>query len=312
MRDVDGRPEKVKAAATYEHQGSIPVILRELCQTAMLEGAAIIDLSQPGEPVTFSAGVAGIGTLETGRALLAANPQGPSHAIGTDQRSVMACPWIIPPARMGGLVLWRGQEVRAWSSADHPLALSVAMLLRHNLTAGFGQVGIDVLTGIPNRRWFLDEADRRIDRLDRDGLVGTLSVVDIDNMKRLHDQLGRPAADRLLVRLAAQLRSVVRPSDLVARVGEDGFALWQDGMDHMTAAERAEALCTRPPFEGLTEGQPVSLSIGIASRTPTSGEDVRTLLRRAHMAAREVKGHGGGSWRVSHAQPARPLSDPSE
>ena len=278
----------------------------------MLEGAAIVDLSQPGEPVTFSAGVAGIGTMETGRALLAANPEGPSHAIGTDHRSVMACPWTVPPARQGGLVLWRGQDTRAWSSADHSLAASVAMLLRHILTAGFGQVGIDVLTGIPNRRWFIDEADRRIDRLDRDGQVGTLSVVDIDNMKRLNDQMGRPAIDRLLVRLAAQLRSVVRPSDLVARVGDDEFALWQDGMDHMTAAERAEALCARPPFEGLTEGQSVSLSIGIASRSPTSGEDIRTLLRRAHMAAREVKGHGGGSWRVSHIQPVRPRSNPPE
>jgi diguanylate cyclase (GGDEF)-like protein len=295
----------VKVPASYEHQGSIPAILRELCHTAMLEGAAIIDLSQPGEPVTFSAGVAGIGTLETGRSLLAANPQAVSHAIGTDHRSVMACPWTIPPARMGGLLLWRGQDTRPWSVADHPLATSVAMLLRHNLTAGFGQVGIDALTGIPNRRWFIDEADRRIDRLDRDGQVGTLSVVDIDNIKRLQDQMGRPATDRLLVRLAAQLRSIVRPADLVARVGEVEFALWQDGMDHMTAAERAESLCSRPPFEGLTDGQPVSLSIGIASRAPTSGEDIRTLLRRAHMAAREVKSQGGGSWRVSHTQPAR-------
>lgn len=299
----------MKAPASYEHFGSIPAILRELCQTAMLEGAATIDLSQPGEPVTFSAGVAGIGTLETGRSLLAANPQGPSHAIGTDHRSVMACPWTIPPARMGGLVLWRGQETRPWSSADHPLAASVGLLLRHILAAGFGQVGIDALTGIPNRRWFIDEADRRIDRMDRDGQIGTLSVIGIDNMKRLNDQMGRPATDRLLMRLAAQLRAIVRPADLVARVGEEEFALWQDGMDHMTAAERAEALCARPPFEGLTEGHPVSLSVGIASRTATSGEDVRTLLRRAHMAAREVKGHGGGSWRVSHPQPAGRRSD---
>jgi diguanylate cyclase (GGDEF)-like protein len=302
----------VKAPAFYEHHGSIPAILRELCQAAMLEGAATIDLSQPGEPVTFSAGVAGIGTLETGRSLLAANPQGPSHAIGTDHRSVMACPWTIPPARLGGLVLWRGQETRPWSSADHPMAASVAVLLRHILAAGFGQIGIDALTGIPNRRWFIDEADRRIDRMDRDGQIGTLSIVGIDNIKRLSDLLGRPAAERLLMRLAAHLRAIVRPLDLVARVGDDEFALWQDGMDHMTAAERAEVLCSRPPFEGLTEGHPVSLSVGIASRTQTSGEDVRTLLRRAHMAAREVKGHGGGSWRVSHIQPVRPGRHPPE
>ncbi len=73
----------------------------------MLEGVAIIDRSQPGEPVTYSAGVAGIDTIETGRSLLAANPGEPSHGRGADARAVLACPWSIPPSRLGGLVLWR-------------------------------------------------------------------------------------------------------------------------------------------------------------------------------------------------------------
>jgi diguanylate cyclase (GGDEF)-like protein len=296
----------------FEHQGSVQTVLKELCQTAMLEGVAIIDRSQPGEPVILSAGVAGIETIEAGRSLLAANPGGPSHSRAADARAVLACPWSIPPARLGGLVLWRSPGARAWGEADYPLAASTAMLLRHILSAGFGQVGIDTLTGIPNRRWFIDEADRRIDRLERDGTIGTLSVVDVDNLKRLNTQLGRAAADRVLVRLASQLRAVVRPADLVARIGEDEFALWQDGMDHMTAAERAEELCANALFETVTNGQSVSLSIGIASRVPTSGEDIRTLLRRAHMAAREVKVQGGGTWRVSHSLAARPHSDPPE
>lgn len=296
----------------FEHQGSIPAVLKELCQTADLEGVAIIDRSQPGEPVTYSSGVAGVDTINTGRSLLAADPTRLCHARGADFRSILGCPWSIPPSRMGGLILWRAPDQPAWSDADHALAASVAMLLRHILSAGFGQIGIDALTGVPNRRWFIDEADRRIDRLDRDGSIGTLSVVDIDDLKRLNSQMGRAAADRVLVRLAGQLRAVVRPADLVARVGEDEFALWQDGMDHMTAAERAEALCAGPLFDTATDGQSVSLSIGIASRVPASGEDIRTLLRRAHMAAREVKGQGGGTWRVSHSQSARPRFDPPE
>jgi diguanylate cyclase (GGDEF)-like protein len=295
-----------------EHQGSIQAVLKELCQTAKLEGIAIIDRSQPGEPVTYSAGVAGIDTIEAGRALLAANPGQPSHARANDARTVLACPWSIPPARLGGLVLWRSPGAPGWGTADYPLAASTTMLLRHILSAGVGQIGIDTLTGIPNRRWFIDEADRRIDRLERDGAVGTLSIVDIDNLKRLNNQLGRATADRVLVRLASQLRAVVRPADLVARIGEDEFALWQDGMDHMTAAERAESLCAGSLFETVTNGQSVSLSIGIASRVPTSGEDIRTLLRRAHMAAREVKTQGGGTWRVSHSLGVSPRSEPSE
>jgi GGDEF domain-containing protein len=92
---------------------------------------------------------------------------------------------------------------------------------------------------------------------------------------------------------------MVRPTDLVARVGADEFAVWQDGMDQLTAAERADMLCTRRMFQDLPDGHGVTLSVGIATRAPGSGEDIRTLLRRAHMAAREVKGKGGGGWRVA-------------
>jgi diguanylate cyclase (GGDEF)-like protein len=183
------------------------------------------------------------------------------------------------------------------------------MLLRVAIGAGMGQVGIDRLTGIPNRRWFLDEADRHIDRLDLDTLVGTLLLIDIDDLRRVNHTLGRAQGDRILVRMAAQLRAMVRPSDIVARVGADEFAVWQDGMDHLTAAERAEALCSRQLFEDLPDGHGVTFSIGIASRDPGSADDVRILMRRAHMAAREVKAKGGGGWRVAHAEPTSRCSD---
>jgi diguanylate cyclase (GGDEF)-like protein len=106
------------------------------------------------------------------------------------------------------------------------------------------------------------------------------------------------------------LRAMVRPSDVVARVGTDEFAVWQDGMDHLTAAERADSLCGRRLFQDLPDGRGVTFSIGIASRRPGSAEDVRTLLRRAHMAAREVKTKGGGGWRVAHPASISRYSDP--
>ena len=125
------------------------------------------------------------------------------------------------------------------------------MLLRVAIGAGMGQVGIDRLTGLPNRRWFLDEADRHIDRLEMDGVVGTLLLVDIDDLRRVNLALGRAQGDRVLVRMASQLRAMVRPSDLVARVGADEFAVWQNGMDHLTAAERADAAVHAPPVPGF-------------------------------------------------------------
>ena len=161
---------------------------------------------------------------------------------------------------------------------------SVAMLLRIAIGAGMGQVGIDRLTGVPNRRWFLDEADRHIDRLDLDGSVGTLLLIDIDDLRRVNLALGRAQGDRVLVRMASELRAMVRPGDLVARVGADEIAVWQDGMDHLTAAERAEALCARRLFQDLPEGHGVTFSIGIASRA------ARQRRRCPHLAA--ARPHG--------------------
>jgi diguanylate cyclase (GGDEF)-like protein len=209
----------------------------------------------------------------------------------------------------GGLLLWRAPRSRPWTDADHDLGASVAMLLRVAIGAGMGQVGIDRLTGIPNRRWFLNEACRHIDRLDLDDTVGTLLLIDIDGLRQVNHTFGRAQGDRVLVSMASQLRSMVRPGDLVARVGADEFAVWQDGMDHLTGAERADSLCARRSFLDLPDGHGVTFSIGIASRDPGSAEDIRSLLRRAHMATREVKTKGGGGWRVGHIDPISRRSD---
>jgi diguanylate cyclase (GGDEF)-like protein len=285
-----------------DYDGSIVAILESLCETADLEGVAVLDLAESDLPVPYSVGFAGRGTVSIGRTLLIANPGATAHAVAPDGRSILTCPWVLPPSRPGGLLLWRAPSIRPWSDGDHSLAASVGMLLNLALSANIGQVGIDRLTGIPNRRWFLDEADRHIERLDVDGTSGTLCVIDIDNLRRLNLTLGRRYGDRVLVRMASQLRAMVRPGDVVARIGADTFAMWQTGVDHMTAAERAERLCSLGLYEDLPDGYRVTFSVGIASRGPGAEEDVRTLLRRAHMAAREIKDLGGGGWRVALAQ----------
>ena len=165
------------------------------------------------------------------------------------------------------------------------------------------QARTDPLTGLLNRRAFLEEMARHIDRLDREEQPGTLMFADLDYFKPVNDRLGHEAGDEVLVRTANILRKAVRPSDLVARLGGDEFALWMDGADHMTAAERAEYLCAEVPRE-LREiagdgGPPPTISIGIATREAGSHEPVDSLLRRADHAMYEVKRAGRGHWRVA-------------
>ena len=108
------------------------------------------------------------------------------------------------------------------------------------------QARTDPLTGLLNRRAFMEEAGRRIDRLDREVIPGTLIFMDLDRLKPLNDRLGHEAGDAALMLTADLLRRTFRPTDLVARLGGDEFALWMDGSDELTAAERAESLRNRP------------------------------------------------------------------
>jgi diguanylate cyclase (GGDEF)-like protein len=293
------------------YDSSIAALLEDVRRSADLEGAAILDISEPERRyfVLSSAGFGGIDTVATGYGLLVAAPDRPTQTIAADKRAILALPLTLPLSERGGLLLWRGQQGRPWTQADHGLVAAVGVLLQSLLSAEAGQIGIDRQTGLPNRRWFIDEVDRHIDRLDLDDQTGTLFLVDIYQMRRLNADLGRPAADRLLVRLAGQLRAMIRPADLLARVGGDEFAIWQNGMDHLTAAERADALCSRNLFQDLFPDQVVTVSIGIASRLSGSGEDVRLLLQRARGAVRDVKGAGG--WRVAHPSAEPPQASPA-
>jgi len=165
------------------------------------------------------------------------------------------------------------------------------------------QARTDPLTGLLNRRAFLEEMTRHIDRLDREEQPGTLLFADLDDFKPVNDQLGHEVGDQVLQRTGRILRDTVRPSDLVARLGGDEFALWMDGADHMTAAERADHLCSEVPRElreiagdGIN---PPSVSIGIATREAGSHEPVDNLLRRADQAMYTVKRGGRGHWHVA-------------
>jgi diguanylate cyclase (GGDEF)-like protein len=157
-----------------------------------------------------------------------------------------------------------------------------------------------------NRRAFLEELTRHIDRLDREGSPGTLLFTDLDNFKPLNDRLGHAAGDKALCAVATLLRDAFRPTDLVARLGGDEFAIWLNGADHMTAAERAEALRVEGPRRLVEvtgfDGPALTMSIGIATREAGSGEDIDALMRRADAAMYEVKRSGRGHWRVARGQ----------
>lgn len=287
--------------------GMIGAALAELRAALGLDSALVIDSTDSGrapQPL-YVVGLYPSSMLARVGDMLRASPASMSRFETEDGRRIVVCPWTLPPNRAGGLVLLRGPDTPRWTSAELSQAAIAAPLLRVMLEFGPDEMGIDRLTGLPNRMYFLDEADRHIERLAQDRLSGTLMIVELDGLDQFTVTHGQPARDWTLARIGALIRAMVRPADLVGRVGAAAFAVWLNGADHMTAAERAEVLCGRrltlPEAPGRSVIPLPSLSVGIASRVPDSEEDARGLLLRARDAAAVARRDGGG-WHVARGR----------
>ncbi|MBW2244048.1 MAG: GGDEF domain-containing protein [Deltaproteobacteria bacterium] len=104
-----------------------------------------------------------------------------------------------------------------------------------------GQLSItDGLTKLHNHRFFQDFLTREIKRTARSGEPLSILVIDIDDFKRLNDQLGHAAGDELLVRLAEILNDNVREADLIARYGGEEFVVLAPNTDKPGATLLAE------------------------------------------------------------------------
>ena len=235
---------------------------------------------------------------------------------------VLACPVTTRFGGVRGLVAWRAAHARAWDADDHLLAAAgtglVRIVLEHEAIQRqlATQARTDPLTRLLNRRAFLEEATRRIDRLDREELPGTLMLLDIDGFTALNNERGQEAGDSVLICAAELLQRTFRPSDILGRVGADEFAVWLDGSDEMTAAERAEALRVQfplnlahlPSLTGPGAEPPAdavaTVTIGIACRQPGTYEDLDSILSRTTQVLRETRRTGRGQWRVSHTRPS--------
>ncbi len=289
--------------------------LEALLQAMGAEGTAVIEATdgEPDATVLHLEGIEAPGVIAAARRLMLQAGMEPVTALAPDGRPVLVCPSAGRLGTSPGLALWRAPGVRPWDAEDRMVAGAatgvIRVVLEHEAIQRemTRQARTDGLTGLLNRTAFLEEVVRRVDRLDREQLPGTLMFVDLDHFKRLNDCWGHEVGDAALVRTAALLRTTFRPSDLVARLGGDEFAVWMDGADDLTAAERAEALRLGGPseFASLAPNSDlrVTMSIGIASRAVDGGEDVESLMRRADMAMYAVKRGGRGQWRVSHDGP---------
>jgi diguanylate cyclase (GGDEF)-like protein len=143
-----------------------------------------------------------------------------------------------------------------------------------------GLAHTDELTSLPNRRAWQSELDRSLARARRTGEQLSVAVIDIDSFKAVNDEHGHLAGDALLVDAARGWNEVLRPEDMLARVGGDEFALLMLGCPQAEADLVVERLRSGMP-------SPYSCSIGLA--TWDGSELADGLMYRADSALYEIK-----------------------
>jgi diguanylate cyclase (GGDEF)-like protein len=129
---------------------------------------------------------------------------------------------------------------------------------------------IDPLTGIANRRTFLEQLEREINRIYRYQHSFSLAYLDLDNFKLVNDKLGHHTGDRLLNCVAETINHNTRLTDLVARLGGDEFAILLPETSAKAAENVLNKIKEKLQNEMHKQQWPVTASIGLATFVNTS------------------------------------------
>ena len=149
----------------------------------------------------------------------------------------------------------------------------------------------DPLTGLANRAFFNDRVGALLSERRVNGHELALMFLDLDRFKQVNDTLGHPVGDALIQDVARRIKSLIKPGDVLARMGGDEFAIIK--CDDVSR-EEIEAFCrdvvavVSEPFDVLGQRAAVGVSIGVAM-APECGTDRSELARKADIALYQAK-----------------------
>ena len=157
----------------------------------------------------------------------------------------------------------------------------------------------DALTELPNRTLFNDRVAMAIVQQRRSNVPFAVGMIDVDHFKHINDSMGHHIGDKLLQEFVVCLKSCLRPTDTLARMGGDEFVLLLpdttvDGV-RVVADRIVQAL--KKPINVTVKMLHISASIGF-SFYPDDGQSVNDLLRCADMAMYLVKKQGRNNYRI--------------
>jgi len=154
---------------------------------------------------------------------------------------------------------------------------------------------IDPLTDLYNRRYFTEQANKEYQRAHRYNLSLPLISIDIDHFKKINDNFGHPAGDKVLVEVAKELKKSLRQTDVLARIGGEEFSILLPETsieDALVFAERIRVAQSQLRISGEWQGEiQLSVSIGISSYQ-VNDLNFDALFSRADKALYQAKNSG--------------------
>ena len=175
------------------------------------------------------------------------------------------------------------------------LAYMFGGMARERIANRYMQASLtDPLTGIANRRDFLERCDALLGRSNFEQSSSVLLLIDIDNFKSVNDAYGHHVGDQVLLEFSRVVASVLRPNDIFGRVGGEEFGCFipraslRDGRD---IAERIRAKSEAALLQVAEDTVSVTVSVGIALSAGPH-QDFTALMRAADLALYRAKANG--------------------
>jgi diguanylate cyclase (GGDEF)-like protein len=152
----------------------------------------------------------------------------------------------------------------------------------------------DALTGVLNRRAFLEACERTIARCVRTQSPCAMLMLDADHFKDVNDTLGHAEGDHALQEICSALNTILRPADLVGRLGGEEFAVLLPGVDAQRAAAIAERVrvAVEARSIGPKPGRTLTVSVGAVAEACNRPVALDFLLKCADKALYEAKSLG--------------------
>ena len=153
----------------------------------------------------------------------------------------------------------------------------------------------DDLTGLANRRRFMEVLEAEFRRSRRYGTRLALAMVDVDRFKSFNDAHGHAFGDRVLVEVAKRLVAEARQTDVVARLGGDEFVILMpetSADEAVQAAERIRKAVSKDPISDGEQSVPATVSVGIGTMENGKAGTPESLLKQADDAMYAAKEAG--------------------